>query len=248
MKLIDKIKYYRDCFFYGIAEPDHNKRKFLIRMQAQVSKGNFYKRIFDFTNYASFMQSASFSPRNINNLARNIKNIEDLDYFPGLITFQTWKHISRRNDLTISFINKYAYSLDWLLISSASNLNEKIMDEFPNLVHWDIVSFYHELSDNFLKKYKSKLNWRVIYNRYPKLPNEFILENADSFGACIAHVNYYTTFINTNTDVVLCMFSNREEITLENKIWLSDYSCFGQVVEMTPDKKEIWVECSQAYL
>ena len=93
-----------------------------------------------------------------------------------------WKEISMSRDfenLSESFIEKYADKLDWDRISFKQKLSEPFIEKFADRVNWAGVSASQKLSEPFIAKYADKVEWNFI-SEHQTLSESFIEKYADN--------------------------------------------------------------------
>ena len=53
---------------------------------------------------------------------------------------------------------------NWKLISRYQELSEEFIDKYSDRVYWDLISQYQQLSKEFIKKYREKIDIYCLYN------------------------------------------------------------------------------------
>ena len=55
--------------------------------------------------------------------------------------------------------------INWYYISKKQNLSESFIREFKNKVNWEDISERQNLSKEFLREFKDKIYWKSFFNR-----------------------------------------------------------------------------------
>ena len=105
-----------------------------------------------------------------------------------------WGDISRCENLSEAFIEKFKDELQWGTLFIYQRLSEKLLRK--NLFrlreyNWEAIGSWQNLSEDFIREFKDKLNWGSIsYNQ--ELSEEFIEEFKDKFEEKGLMVNPFT--------------------------------------------------------
>ena len=84
-----------------------------------------------------------------------------------------WRLISRVENLSLEFIDKYADFVIWSEISLHQELPEYFIEKFADKVNWIFISQYQKLSEEFIEKFQDKVCWSYI-SRKQALSEKFI--------------------------------------------------------------------------
>jgi hypothetical protein len=100
---------------------------------------------------------------------------------------QLWYNISRKENLSEDFINKYSKKLDWFCILARREFSEEFIlnhIKYFNVLDWMLLSLTHKLSLSFIKQNLSIMKLDNIINnkRYSEEELEAIKEIYFEYG------------------------------------------------------------------
>lgn len=89
-------------------------------------------------------------------------------------TDKYWEEISRFQNLSESFMDKYKDKLNWDMMMISQAMSEEFIISHIDYINWKSLSIYKRdyLSADFLLKYKDKVHWDIISDKYKYFSNE----------------------------------------------------------------------------
>lgn len=99
-----------------------------------------------------------------------------MDAYPDRID---WSMVGRNGQiLTVEFIRKHIYELDWFNVSQHQILTDEMIREFDVYLDWLVVSTCQKISLAIAREYAHVLDWRPLC-QYQVLSEELMIEFAD---------------------------------------------------------------------
>lgn len=101
--------------------------------------------------------------------------------------YNVWRDICYYCKLSELQLEKYLDRLDWLIVSSTSDLSESFIEKYYNKVYWPYVSIFQKLSEDFIVKWRDYIYVSALLNRNFKISKE----DREKISERLKHENYY---------------------------------------------------------
>jgi hypothetical protein len=117
-----------------------------------------------------------------------------------------WNWISKHQQLSEDFIEKFQDEVNWLHISIGQTLSENFIEKYQDKVDWSNISGFQQLSEVFIKRFQNRINWWCI-SRYQNFSKEFIekilVKLNDLAIPSESHIKKYTKEIKYDIEIAI---------------------------------------------
>ena len=140
--------------------------------------------------------------------------------------------IAKKLGINYSTIREFQDKVNWGNISRNQKLSEDFIREFQDKVVWFNISSNQKLSEDFIREFQDKVYWYNIF-RNQKLSEDFIRKFSHK-------LNPIKMIFPDNSCETIFMFNQKVE--LGSKIYSKLNKKYFVVVEMSDDRKEVWLD------
>ena len=140
--------------------------------------------------------------------------------------------IAKKLKINYSTIQEFQDKVNWGYISYNQKLSEDFIQEFQDKVNWYNISCKQKLSEDFIREFQDKVYWCYISCKQ-KLSEDFIREFSHK-------LNPVKMIFPDNSFEILFILNKQVELGM--KLLSKINERYFVVVEMSDDRKEVWVE------
>lgn len=229
MALWKYIKYRAACLLYGIDEPDEKERAIIIEASDLFAMRPDKK-------YLSKRERQSYVEFNINTLEKFERHCN---------YYNLWHDFCISSYISEGLFLKFQHQFGWDVYSKHQQLSENFIRRHKDKVKWSNISQFQKLSEKFIEEFKDYIDWNTLkFNANITFSESFKNKYSREFGPIIIHysdrpdieVNAYSSFEDLVIGKQLVkLFYNEVYMVNKNK-------SYYKIVEISMDKKEIWVE------